>query len=184
MNAAINQDADLQIAEADKAMLRARAQELARVPEDPPAPDTLLHVLEFALASERYAVEAKFVREVYPLKDLSPLPCAPSFVAGVVNVRGRILPVLDLRRFFDLPGRGITDLHRVILVQGNDLEFGLLADVVTGMVTLPLGRLQTTLPAMPGIQSQFLKGVTADCLIVIDLARVMADPGIVIHEEM
>ncbi|WP_009963991.1 CheR family methyltransferase [Verrucomicrobium spinosum] len=66
---------------------------------------------EFALASERYAVEAKFVCEVYPLKDLSPLPSAPSFIAGMVNVRGRILPVLELRRFFDVPGRGITDLQ-------------------------------------------------------------------------
>lgn len=168
----------------ERAILHERAVQLARVPEQPAEPDTLLHVLEFALAAERYAVETKFVQEVYPLKDLSPLPCSPSFVAGVVNVRGRILPVLDLRRFFDLPGRGITDLHRVILVQGHDLEFGLLADVVNGMLTLPVGKLQTTFPTMSGIQSQFLKGVTADCLIVIDLARVMADPGIVIHEEL
>ena len=82
----------------------------------------MLELLEFRLASERYAVESRLVQEVHPLRDLTPLPCTPPFVLGIVNVRGRILPVLDLKKFFDLPERGLTDLHRIILVRGNDLE--------------------------------------------------------------
>ena len=81
-------------------ILRARARVLARPRKQAPATETLLELLEFRLARERYAVEVRYVREVYPLKDLTPLPSTPPFVLGVVNVRGRILPVLDSARKF------------------------------------------------------------------------------------
>lgn len=80
-------------------ILRDRAHLLARPPEQAATADTQLEVLEFRLAQERYAVETRHVREVCPLKDLTPLPCTPPFVLGVVNVRGCILPVLDLKIF-------------------------------------------------------------------------------------
>src|ERR1700722_14089268 len=108
----------------DQRILRARAQALARSPVSVPSPSTMLELLEFRLASERYALETRHVQDVHPLRDLTPLPCTPPFVLGIVNVRGRILPVLDLKKFFDLPERGLTDLHRVILVRGNGLELG------------------------------------------------------------
>src|SRR4051794_13858537 len=93
-------------------ILQARARALARRPEEAPAAGEMLEILEFTLASERYAVENRYVLEVAPLKELTPLPCTPPFVRGIVNVRGRILPVFDLKMFFDLPQKGISDLHR------------------------------------------------------------------------
>src|ERR1700712_5225839 len=93
----------------DERILRERARLLARVPESEPVAGAVLELLEFSLAQERYAVENRFVREVCPLKELTPLPCTPPFLLGVVNVRGRILPVLDLKKFFDLPEKGLTD---------------------------------------------------------------------------
>src|SRR4051794_29498302 len=90
-------------------ILRARAQALARTPERPQIAETLLELLEFRLAQECYALENRYVQEVYPLKDLTPLPCTPPFVLGIVNVRGHVLPVLDLKKFFDLPEKGLTD---------------------------------------------------------------------------
>src|ERR1700674_394481 len=165
-------------------ILRARAQALARPPAHTPAAGTLLEVLEFRLAQERYALETRYVREVYPLKDLTPLPCTPPFVLGIVNVRGRILPVLDIKKFFDLPEQGLTDLHRIILVGGNDLELGLLADVVVDVRTIPVDRLQPSLPTLTGVRDQYLKGVTAERLVVLDLGRILADPKIIVHEEV
>src|SRR5882757_6351764 len=97
-------------------ILRARAQVLARPPSSAPVPSTMLELLEFRVASERYALETRHVQGVYPLRELTPLPCTPPFVLGIVNVRGRILPVLDLKKFFELPEQGLTDLHRIILV--------------------------------------------------------------------
>lgn len=165
-------------------ILRARARALVRAPEQAPAADTLLELLEFRLAQERYAVEIQYVREVVPLQDLTPVPCTPPFVLGVVHLRGRILPVLDLRKVFELPEQGLTDLHRIVVVRGDGLEFGLLAEVVVGVRTVPLETLQPSLPTLIGIRSDYLQGVTAEHLVVLDLARILADPKIVVHEEV
>jgi purine-binding chemotaxis protein CheW len=165
-------------------ILRARARALAQPPAVVAPSETLLEILEFRLAQERYAVETRHVREVQPLRDLTPLPCTPSFVLGIVNVRGRILPVLDLKRLFELPEKGLTDLHRIILVHGADLEFGLLADVIVGVQTIPADSLQSSLPTLTGVRAEYLKGVTADRLVVLDLARILEHPRIVVHEEI
>ncbi|MEI9895031.1 MAG: chemotaxis protein CheW [Chthoniobacter sp.] len=165
-------------------ILRERARILARVPEREPVAGAVLELLEFSLAQERYAVENRFVREVCPLKELTPLPCTPPFLLGIVNVRGRILPVLDLKKFFDLPEKGLTDLHRIILVRGEDLELGLLADAISGVSSIAAESLQPSLPTLTGIREDYLQGVTADRLVVLDLARILADPKIVVHEEV
>jgi purine-binding chemotaxis protein CheW len=165
-------------------ILRTRAQALARPFEHAPRAATLLEVLEFRLAEERYAVETRYVREVCRLKDLTPLPCTPPFVLGIVNVRGRILPVLDLKRFFDLPAQGLTDLHRIILVEGNELDLGLLADATVGVRSISADSVQPSLPTLTGIRSEYLKGVTAERLVVLDVARILADPNIIVHEEV
>lgn len=165
-------------------ILKERAQALARVPQAPPTDEVLLEILEFRLAKECYAVETRHVQEVHPLRELTPLPGTPPFLRGIVNVRSRILPVLDLKRFFGLPEQGLTDLHRIILVRGHDLELGLLADVVAGVHTLPAGSLQPSLPTLTGIHAEYLKGVTDERLVVLDLDRVLTDPKIIVHEDV
>ena len=165
-------------------ILRARARTLARPPGEVPAAATLLDVLEFRLARERYGLETRYVREVFPLRDLTPLPCTPPFVLGIVNLRGRILPVLDLKQLFELPEQGLTDLHRIILVQGVELELGLLADAVVGVRSIPADSVQQSLPTLTGIRSDYLKGVTAERVVVLDAARILADPRIIVHEEV
>jgi purine-binding chemotaxis protein CheW len=171
-----------QRAEAEQ-ILRRRAQALARTPP-PPSSDTMLELLQFGLASERYAVECRFVQEVHPLRDLTPLPCTPAFIAGIVNVRGRVLPVIDLKKFFGLPERGLTDLHRTIVVRGHDLEVGLLADVIIGISSVPAKSLQPSLPTLTGIRAEYLKGVTEHSLVVLSVDRILLDPKIIVHEEV
>ena len=165
-------------------ILRARAQVLARPQSSAPAPSTMLELLEFRLASERYALETRHVQDVHPLRDLTPLPCTPPFVLGIVNLRGRILPVLDLKKFFDLPEQGLTDLHRIILVRGNDLELGLLADVIVGVRSVAADSLQPSPPTFTGIRADYLKGIGEERLVVLDLDRILSDPKIIVHEEV
>src|SRR5882724_5694282 len=169
--------------EADR-ILRTRARALARKPPRASAEGAMLELLEFRLASERYAVESRLVQEVHPLRDLTPLPCTPPFVLGIVNVRGRILPVLDLKKFFDLPEHGLTDLHRIILVQENDLEFGLLADVIVGVRSVAADSLQPSLPTLTGIRAEYLKGIGEERLVVLEMERILADPKIIVHQEV
>lgn len=164
-------------------ILRARAAALAGKRERAPLAGEQLEVLAFKLASEGYAVESRFVQGVHPLQDLTPLPGVPAFVRGIVNVRGRILPVLDLKKFFDLPEQGLTDLHRIVLVRGHDMELGLLADVIVGVRGVAADTLQPSLPTLSGIKAEYLKGVGGDGLIVLDLDRILSDPKIIVHDE-
>jgi purine-binding chemotaxis protein CheW len=166
-------------------ILRERALALARPSSTGVSgQDGGLELLEFRLASERYAVESRFVQEVHPLRDLTPLPGTPPFVRGIVNVRGQILPVYDLKKLFDLPEPGLTDLHRVLHVRGNDMELGLLADIVVSVRLIAADRLQASLPTLTGIRADYLKGITDDRVVVLDLDRILSDPKIVVHDEV
>jgi purine-binding chemotaxis protein CheW len=165
-------------------ILKQRARALARPPESRQHTDAALEVIEFGLAEERYAIQTAAVREVHRLKDLTPLPCTPPFLLGIVNVRGQILPVIDLKKFFDLPQQGITDLHKVIIVHNEEMELGILADVVVGVRVIPLDALQPSLPTLAGIREEYLKGVTADRLVILDVAKLLADPKIMVQEEV
>ena len=164
-------------------ILEERARALAR-PRELPRRDAQLDILEFRIATERYAVETRCVEEVHPLRDLTPLPGTPGFFPGIVNIRGRIVPVLDLRKLFELPEQGLTDLHRIILVRGPDMELGLLADVIVGVHSMHARSLQSSLPTLSGIRAEYLKGVSEDRLVVLDLDRILSDPKIVVHDEV
>ena len=166
------------------AILRARAKALAREPELQQTTGAVLDVIEFGLAQERYAFEAAFVREVQPLADLTPLPGTPPFVAGIVNVRGHILPVIDLRKFFDLPAAGITDVHQILLLHTEEMALGIMADTVIGVRSIPLAAMQISLPTLTGLREEYLKGVTAERLVILDAARILADRKIIVHDEV
>lgn len=163
-------------------ILRERAARLARPDSPAAAPADALELLEFRLASERYAVETRFVTEVQVLRELTPLPGTPPFLRGIVNLRGRILPVYDLKKFFGLPEQGLTDLHRIVVVSTGDFEIGLLADVVAGVRPLPADALSPPLPTLSAIAAGYLKGIGAEGLVVLDLERLLSDPRIVVND--
>lgn len=165
-------------------ILRERARALAQVDAPAPPAGSLLDLLEFELGRERYAIETRYVREVCALRNLAPLPCVPRFVLGIVGVRGRILPVIDIRIRFDLPGQGLTDLNRVVVAADGEVELGLLVDAIRGVRQIPAETLQGPLPTLGGVRAEYLKGVTAEHLVVLDLRRMLADPAMVVHEEV
>lgn len=161
-------------------ILKARAMVLAREPEEKPAADEYIEVVEFLLAYERYAIESSYMREVYPMKELTPLPGTPPFVLGIVNVRGQIISVIDIKKFFDLPQKGLTDLNKVIIVRTDEMELGILADVILGVRSIPLEEIQPPLPTLTGIREEYLKGIARDRVVVLEAARLLSDKQIVI----
>ena len=165
-------------------ILHARARALAQVAPVAPAEGAEIEVLEFVLAQEHYAFETCWVREVYSLRELTPLPCTPNFVAGVANVRGRIMSMIDIKRFFDLPERGLGDLNRAIILRDGTMEFGVLADQIIGTSRLMLDALQPSLPTLTGIRADFLKGITLQRLVVLDGGKLLSDRSIVVDQEV
>jgi purine-binding chemotaxis protein CheW len=164
-------------------ILRERARILARATEKSGRGDTL-EVVEFLLAKEHYGIESSAIRELYPLKDYTPLPCVPAFVLGLLNVRGRIISVIDLKKFFEMPEKGISDLNKVIILQGDNMEFGILADAILGVRTIAVSEMGPALPTLTGIREEFLKGVTGERMVILDVAGILADKHIVVHEEV
>jgi purine-binding chemotaxis protein CheW len=164
-------------------ILEARARAAARPPirlDDAQR----LEILAFCLADESYGVETRHVREVCQLKELTGVPCTPPFVAGVMNLRGQILAIIDLRRFFELPARGLTELNRVIVLRDDENELGLLADSIDGVLPLATADLQEGLPTLSGIRERFLKGITGRMLAVLDGRRLLEDAGLKVNEQV
>jgi purine-binding chemotaxis protein CheW len=164
-------------------ILRQRARELAVELPAQGAADRI-EIIEFLLATEHYGIETAFIREVCALKDLTPVPCTPAHVLGIINIRGRILSVIDLKKFFDLPERGLGDLNRVLVLESGDMAFGILADRIRGIRRLPAGSLQRDMPTLGDIRTAFLNGIAEDRTIVLDGAKVLSSNRMVINEEV
>ena len=170
--------------EEKRTILRSRAKKLAQGLEKRGSETDYLEVLEFLLAQETYAIETPFIREVYPLTELTPLPCTPAFIFGLINVRGQILTVMDMKKFFDLPEKGITNLNKVIVVRNDTMELGILADEIIGIRNISVNELQPPLSTMSGIHAEYLKGVTGKRLIVLDMERFLTDKKLIVQEEI
>jgi purine-binding chemotaxis protein CheW len=168
--------------EEKKRILKARAKALAREAEKEELDRDYLEVVEFLLAYETYGIESAYVREIYPLTEITPLPGTPPFVRGIVNVRGQILSVIDLKKFFELSEKGLSDLNKIIIVQGDNMDFGILADAVLGIRKLPVGEIEAALPTLTGIRAQYLKGVARERMVILDAVKILSDKNIIISE--
>lgn len=166
-----------------KRILKARAVALA-VPEKAPADGQDLDLVEFDLAHETYLIEAGFIREITPLTRLTPLPGTPPFVLGIANVRNDILAVFDLKRFFNLPEKGLTDLDRLIVLSSEGRCFGILADRIGSVQHVRMSAIHPPPAVGTELRRELLKGVTSDGKIVLDGRRLMHDGRLVIREHV
>ncbi len=165
-----------------KRILQERARLLAQEP--PPAPSgEVIDVVEFVLGHEHYGVASTLVREVYPLKDFTPLPGTPDFILGLMNVRGQILSITDLSTLFGLPEKGLKTANRVIILKNATREFAILADAIVGIRTIPLATLQEGLPTLTGLAGEFIKGITPDRLAILDGEKLLTDKRLIVDEE-
>ncbi len=167
-----------------RTLLKNRAIAMAQEPEQKRETSTITEIIEFILAAESYGIESAFVREVYPLKDFTPLPGVSPYIFGIINVRGQILPVVDLKKFFNLPEKGLGDLNRVIILCDDQMEFGILADMVQGTQQIELEDIRDVPSTVTGIGEEYLKGVTKERLIVLNAKRLLSDKSIVVNDEV
>lgn len=165
-------------------ILKARAEKLATENAPVGAVGKCIEVVEFILAQEHYAIESRFIRDVCPLEQLTPLPCTPSFVLGIVNLRGEVLSVIDIKKFFDLPEKGLTDLNKVVVLEHGAMCFGVLADAIVGAHHIPVSDIQPSLPTLTGIRADYLLGITSGRTVVLDAERLLADEKIVVREQV
>jgi len=164
-------------------ILEKRARVLAQVP---PAREggEVIQAVTFALGDELYAIEISCVSGIYPLEGLTPVPCTPDYCAGVVNLRGRILSVIDIHRFMGLPGAVAHNGAQVIVVRAAGVEVGILADRVLEVHSLPLAELQPALPTTSRGAAEYARGVAPDMRVLLDLPALLGDGRIVVREKI
>jgi purine-binding chemotaxis protein CheW len=163
--------------------LRQRARELASLPDEPISQGRL-EVILFSLGRESYAVESRFVREVHPLKDLTPIPCTPAFVFGVINLRGELCPIIELKRLLGLPERDLSNATHAVILHGDAMELGIVADTIVGVRQIELGDILPLPATLSALDARFLRGITKDRTVILDAAGILSHPGIVVNQQI
>jgi purine-binding chemotaxis protein CheW len=139
---------------------------------------TQTQFISFAIGDDQYGVDIMAVREIKGWTDITHLPKQPDYVRGVLNLRGAIVPIVDLRCRF---GQGLTEttpLHIVIIVQIGGRQIGLIGDRVLDIVSVDVAQIQKVPRTAQGATSNFLSGlVTHDntMIALIDLPNLLAD---------
>ena len=165
-------------------LLKKRAAAL--VNETSPQKDTpsAIDIVSFTLSTETYGIEAAFVKEIYAMKDYTPLPGIPSFIPGITSVRGRILAIVNLKKFFDLPESGIGELNKVIIISNEKNEFGILADTIGGSLLFDKEKLKAIPFHTHGQGSQYIKGINEKNIILLDAEKILSDNRLVINDQI
>jgi len=131
----------------------------------------------FQLGAELYGVEIARVHEIIRLQTVTRVPHAPAFVEGVINLRGKVIPVVDLRRRFGLPLGDHTRASRIVVVEIGDQVVGIVVDGVSEVLRVNKGTIEPPSPVVAGIESDYLHGIAKlpeRLVILLNLDRVLA----------
>jgi purine-binding chemotaxis protein CheW len=131
----------------------------------------------FQLAAEFYGVEIARVHEIIRPQSVTRVPRAPAFVDGVINLRGKVIPVLNIRQRFGLPPAEPTRTSRIVVVEIGDQIVGIVVDAVSEVLRVSTGAIEPPGPVMAGGEAEYVSGIAklADRLVILlDLDRMLA----------
>ncbi len=146
-----------------------------------------MKVIVFTLAQEEYGIEVDKVRTIERLVPITRVPKTPPFVKGVINLRGIVIPVIDLRGRFGLPETELTENSRIIIVAANDLEVGFIVDSANDVMDVMSDTIENPPEVLGGIKAKYLSGVVkigdSRLLILLNLAEVLSRNEIIQLEQ-
>ncbi|TNJ64315.1 chemotaxis protein CheW [Paenibacillus hemerocallicola] len=136
-----------------------------------------LKVIVFSLAHEQYGVEVEKVRTIERMQPLTRVPKTFAFVKGVINLRGVVVPVIDLRGRFGLPEEEYTDNSRIIIVAVKDMEVGMIVDSANDVVDVDGDAIEQPPEIVGGIRAKYLRGLAKlsddRLLVLLNLEEVL-----------
>lgn len=162
-------------------ILKERANHCSKTNKKDVLKGEYIEILIFQLAHEKYGIETRHAKEVHLLKDFTPLPCAPPYIFGLINVRRRILSVVDLKVLFGLP-KHTNEQNIVVILQEGDREFGIISESFEGIQKIPLNKIQPTLPTLSGFKEEVLRGVTLEGIVILDGKKLFSSKQIIVDE--
>jgi len=142
------------------------------------AEDPILQWVTFRLDNETYGINVMQVQEVLRHTDIAPVPGAPSYVLGIINLRGNVVTVIDTRQRFGLSPAPITDNTRIVIIEADKQVIGILVDSVAEVVYLRQSEIETAPNVGTDESAKFIQGVcnkNNELLILIDLEKMMTE---------
>ncbi|QXO18162.1 MULTISPECIES: chemotaxis protein CheW [Vibrio] len=140
--------------------------------------DEVLQWVTFQLEEETYGINVMQVREVLRYTEIAPVPGAPDYVLGIINLRGNVVTVIDTRSRFGLMQGETTDNTRIIVIESERQVIGILVDSVAEVVYLRSSEIDTTPSVGTDESSKFIQGVSnrdGKLLILVDLNKLLSD---------
>jgi len=131
----------------------------------------------FELANEHYGVDISMVEGIIKMQLITVVPHAPSFVEGVTNLRGAVLPVIDLRKRFNLPPEKTTKDSRIIHIAIDSVKVGMVVDAVSEVLRVLEEAIEPTPPIVTTVDSAFITGIAkleGRLIILLDLSKVLS----------
>ncbi len=137
----------------------------------------LLQLVTFHIGDEEFGVEILKVQEIIRMMGITRVPKAPDFVEGVINLRGKVIPIIDLRKRFGMSAQEHDKHTRIIVIEINKVIVGFVVDSVSEVLRIPSSTVEPPPAIISGIESEYISGVgkLADrLLILLDLDRLLS----------
>jgi purine-binding chemotaxis protein CheW len=140
-------------------------------------PMELLQLVSFNLGNEEFAVDILKVQEINRMVEITKVPRSPHFVEGVINLRGKVIPIVDLRKRFNLGEKDRDKQTRIVVVDVDNKTVGLVVDSVSEVLRLQSNTIEPPPPLVAGIDSEYINGVGKledRLLILLDLNKIFS----------
>jgi purine-binding chemotaxis protein CheW len=142
------------------------------------AGDEVSQLVTFRLKDETYGINVMQVQEVLRITEIAPVPGAPGYVLGIINLRGNVVTVIDTRTRFGLPTAEVDDASRIVIIESEQQVVGILVDSVAEVVELRQSEIDQA-PSVGNEESaRYIQGVASrdeDLLIVVDLNKLLSE---------
>ena len=136
-----------------------------------------IQVVSFKLGSEEYGVDIAQVQEINRMVAVTHVPRAPQFMEGVINLRGQLIPIIDLRTRFGMPRTEHTKSTRIVVTEVGAKRVGMVVDSVSEVLRLPTDQIEDAPEMITGVDTEYIRGVgkIEDRLIILlDLAKIIS----------
>lgn len=137
----------------------------------------LIQLVTFSIGEEEFGVDILKVQEIIRTMEITRVPKAPDFVEGVINLRGNVIPIIDLRKRFGLETRSHDKHTRIIVIEINNMIVGFVVDSVSEVLRIPANTVEPPPPVVAGLESEYISGVGKledRLLILLDLDRLLS----------
>ncbi|VAV85395.1 Positive regulator of CheA protein activity (CheW) [hydrothermal vent metagenome] len=138
----------------------------------------VLQLVTFSLGNEEFSVDILKVQEIIRLMELTRVPKAPEFIEGVINLRGKVIPVMDLRKRFSMPEAEDSSAARIIVVELHNATVGFRVDGVSEVLRLPADTVEPPPTIVCGVETEYIKGVGKlddRLIILLDVEKVLTE---------